>query len=107
MWEVKLVCASCGLSEWKPEGRAHYRFGEAPFDPWFALPLWFQAEFRGHLLWAFNREHLEILRVGIESKHRDLGVPGARTMLNKLPKWMLLGKNREDLLRKIERLQRL
>ena len=102
----RFACLACGLSEWKTLPGAYSRCFGRPVDPWFALPLWLQLEFRGQLLWAYNREHLEILRSGIESKLRDVWRPETHNLLHKLPKWMLLGKNREDLLRRIERLQR-
>ena len=76
----------------------------APVDPYFKLPLWLQIECEGETLWAYNRRHLAYLRLYVEAKLRETGRSGHRTMGSKLPKWMLLAKNRDAVLKGIERL---
>lgn len=73
-------------------------------DPYLRIPLWLQTECCGEILWAYNRRHLAFLKEIVGSKLRDIGEPGRPNLGNKLPKWMLLAKNRDEVLRQIDRL---
>ncbi|MGV3617481.1 MAG: hypothetical protein ACO1SV_19315 [Fimbriimonas sp.] len=68
-------------------------------------PLWLQTNYRGHVLWAYNREHLAFLEDAIAAELRPGSPSGMRGLRNKLPKWMLLAKNREGLLKAIEKIR--
>lgn len=78
-------------------------------DPWFGLSLWLREECcGGQLLWANNALHLDYLLRFIASKERDRDFPsppGNRGLAYKLPKWMQLASNRDELLRAGERLR--
>jgi hypothetical protein len=93
----RLSCASCGLS--RGTSGTTSRWGAA-VDPWFGAPLWLQAPFRGHTVWAFNLGHLKVLRdfvaAGLRERTPAQGAP--MSILEKLPDWMTSAKNRDDLL---------
>src|SRR5687768_9071979 len=59
---VEIECPGCHRSaelplQWQPAA-----FTGEPVDPVFGLQLWLQAPCCGHVLWAYNREHLEVIR---------------------------------------------
>jgi hypothetical protein len=82
-----------------------YRDGR---DPYFGLPLWLVADCRGHALWAYNTEHLDLLESFVSARVREPGrrLPAARSsLIEKLPSWMKQAKHRDDILRAIARLR--
>jgi DNA-directed RNA polymerase subunit RPC12/RpoP len=104
-WPRRFVCPACVHTEaWSPTGRrAHWAVAA---DPFFRLPLWLQADVRGHRLWAFNTTHLTFLEhyVAATLRERPLGFSGM-TLIAKLPAWLKSAKLRPDLLRIITRLR--
>ncbi len=80
-------------------------------DSVFGLPLWLQKDFRGNLLWAFNYEHLTLLRQYIGAKLRERGVSPRTSlrknsaMLSRLPAFKTKAANREALLKLIAQLE--
>jgi hypothetical protein len=98
------VCPTCSLRlsfaiTWK-----RVEFAGKPVDPAFGLPLWLQRRCCGHILWAYNREHLETLRAYVGAKHRQRYFHGKWSMIARLPSWIKSAKNRESVLRCIDRL---
>ncbi len=80
-------------------------------DPYFHYPLFFQTNFRGKTIWALNREHLQYL---IEYLSADLRTvqpdyhqtyKTIRTQSDVLPAYMKYAKNREDIVKKLKKLQ--
>jgi hypothetical protein len=71
------------------------------------LPLWFRANFRGHVFWAVNADHLDLLERVTRAKLRErpmiqLAKVSERFKTNQnmpfnLPGWILSAKNRPDL----------
>jgi len=119
--DVRLVCASCGhskiLSEKPTEiihssnekiisGR-HYFIGGG-IDPFFHLPLWLTENLDGNLFWAYNIEHIEFLENHIQAKLRERNTFEYRnkSIGSRLPRWMTSKKNRELVLKTIEKLKR-
>ncbi len=118
--EIKVVCTNCGFNKRLTEQPAdvlsayndktikgrHYIIGGA-IDPFFYLPLWLQADFEGHTLWAYNIEHLNFLHEHIEAtlRARNGQEFANKSLGSRLPKWMTSKKNREPLLKKISELQ--
>jgi len=99
-------CERCG---------AIYRIpfkGRYPLEKIPGLPLWLKAEFRKHLFWAVNGDHLQLLERVIQADLRERpGSAAWRVMLTSvmpfnLPAWLLSAKNRPDLLRLIEQLRK-
>jgi hypothetical protein len=94
----RLSCAHCGLA--RESDGATSSWG-APVDPWFGVPLWLAAGFRGHTVWAFNAGHLKVLRdfVAAEMRERTPTSGAAMSMLEKLPDWMTSAKHRDELIK--------
>ena len=99
----RLRCLACGLSKdaYPPERV----FGE-PVDPYFQTPLWLQADCCGELLWAYNAAHLDLLESYVAARLRERGmVPGSMSLVERLPAWLKSAKNRDPILRTIQRLR--
>lgn len=106
--KLNVQCGSCGQSyQLQPDhAEIHVVFkdlGNAT-DPYFELPLWLQGEIKGNVFWAYNYEHLEYMKKYIEAKIRERH-PVHMTLLAKLPNFIKYAKNREDLLKLVERLE--
>jgi hypothetical protein len=100
-----LRCPTCGLGKDASPSGATYG---GPFDPYFQLPLWLQAECCGEVLWAYNAEHLDLLESYVGAKLRERGLDRRwSSMLERLPTWIKSAKNRDEVLRGIERLHTL
>ena len=75
-------------------------------------PLWLKANFRRHVFWALNVAHLEQLERVISCSLRERPIVRSRRqkftmrMPFNLPAWMLSAKNRDDLLKLIQRLRK-
>ncbi|MDF4249087.1 hypothetical protein [Streptomyces sp. WMMB303] len=106
----RLVCRGCGLSrEWSgrllalPRGTA-----EPVTDPYFGLPLWLQAETRHGWLWAYDLEHLDLIRRFVQASLRERAPwyeTGPRlTLVARLPAWIKRAKNRDEILRAVSRI---
>ncbi|MBC8065313.1 MAG: TFIIB-type zinc ribbon-containing protein [Chlorobia bacterium] len=103
--QAQFTCLSCGRIDFKGlRSKPIVTILGAPVDPYFHIPLWLQSECCGEILWAYNRRHLDYMQEYVAAKLRDTGPSGRRNLGNKLPKWMLLAKNRVEVLRTIERL---
>ncbi|AEV82977.1 hypothetical protein ACWT_1958 [Actinoplanes sp. SE50] len=102
----RFVCTRCvTVAQWPPKVGVS-RWG-GPIDPYFHLPLWFQARCcGGRTLWAFNEAHLTLLAdyVGAKLRERHPREPGL-TMVARLPGWLKAADNRTEVLRTIARLR--
>ena len=101
---AQLTCAECGYIE-SLTSVTQMRLGEM-VDPFFLQPLWLRIDCCGEVLWAYNPRHLRFLREFVAEKLRDVGPPGHRNLGNKLPKWILLAKNRNQVLKAISKLEK-
>ena len=106
---VTLVCSACGHNqssnkcEWPGSTMRSV-------DCYFRLPLWLRTRCCGEELWVFNREHLEHLESFVMADHRKRAPSETnpltnRTFESRLPKWIKSSKNREGLLKGIQRLK--
>lgn len=107
----RLVCRHCGLAqEWSgglvslPRGT-----GEPAADPYFGLPLWLQTETRHGWLWAYDLEHLDLIRRFVQASLRERGPwygtgPERMTMVARLPVWIKRARNRDEVLRAVSRI---
>lgn len=118
--DTQFICTSCGLSKkWEGEISA-YEFGTdllnskgiligQPVDCYFKYPLWYKKEIRGKVLFAYNLEHLSFLEAYISSKmRRRLKINGHwrnSSLQSRLPKWMVLSKNRYLVLKVIKEIK--
>ena len=100
---ARLACKRCGLA--KSQEIASYAVGETA-DPYFGLPLWLQASCSTHTLWAYNSDHLAFLKQYVEATDRrrpvrSLAEPLNKLLASRLPRWMQLSKNRDQIVKTI------
>jgi hypothetical protein len=99
----RLTCPNCAYTTRWP-AQVHGSVWGRPVDPFFRRPLWLRTRWRSHIVWAFNRRHLEILEGYIAAELRGPSA-GSETMISQLPKWLKSAKNRKDLLVAMRRLR--
>ncbi|MDX2623890.1 hypothetical protein PV356_31030 [Streptomyces sp. WI03-5b] len=106
----RLVCRSCGIAKgWNRRVLALHRDRHAPAtDPYFDVRLWLQTETRHGWVWAYNLEHLDLIRRFVQAPLRE-GIPwhkpgGKMTVVARLPGWMQQARNRDEVLRAIARI---
>ena len=104
---ARLTCKRCGLA--KSREVASYTLGETA-DPYFGLPLFLQAPCSSHTLWAYNSEHLEFLKqyIGATDRRRPTrhsAGPLNSLLASRLPRWMQLSKNRDQIVKTIAVIQ--
>lgn len=94
--ESRVICRSCGLCR-------------VDTDRYFRPPLWLQTETRHGRLWAYNLEHLDLIRrfVSADLRERAPWYETGRkmTLVGRLPAWIKSAKNRDEILRAVHRLQ--
>ncbi|GEC05780.1 hypothetical protein SSP24_34350 [Streptomyces spinoverrucosus] len=82
--------------------------GQPATDPYFGLPLWLQVETRHGWLWAYNLEHLDVIRRFVQASLRERAPSyetGPRmTLVARLPAWIKRAKNRDEMLRAVSRI---
>ena len=68
--------------------------------------LWYTENFRGNHFWAYNDDHLKYIenyiKAGLRQRHNRLGV----TLVERLPKFVKSAKNRNDLIKLIEKMRK-
>lgn len=113
-WQkLAMHCNECGDDcEYEAHISKHFFHEGRKTDLVFGLPLWLQKEFRDDLFWAYNYEHLGLLRQYIAAKLRERGIDPRNSirknsaMLSRLPEFMKKAANRDGLLKLIEHLER-
>jgi ribosomal protein S27AE len=110
---LRLTCAHCGYVQEADSETAQLTWrsvSTAGRESSFGRPLWLADECcGGNVLWALNEPHLDYLERFVRRTTRDRDFPsppGDRGLAYKLPKWIQLACNREELLRTISRLRR-
>jgi len=89
----RLVCGSCGFAKDVAAGDSG------------RYELWYATEFKGHRLWAVNREQLAFLIAWLSGTIREADLSlDERAMVESLPKWMVLGKNRPGVLQCLQKM---
>jgi hypothetical protein len=108
----RLTCTGCAhTAEWTARptrGWWDHPEPTGPVEPWFGRPLKLRARCRGHVLWAYNLEHLDLLEGYLAAGLRIRGTTGdcqEQTMLARLPTWLKSAKNRGDVLGTIRHLR--
>ncbi|WP_144214122.1 hypothetical protein [Flavobacterium anhuiense] len=107
---ARLFCESCGYN--KVTSTQATVFGDSgnwqlSADSYFGAELWLKASFKSNVFWAYNLSHLEYLEKYISANLREHKGRTHFTLLEKLPKFYHEAKNREALLKIIERLKSL
>ncbi|MDZ4705084.1 MAG: hypothetical protein SH848_14210 [Saprospiraceae bacterium] len=109
-WQkLAMRCENCGdTCEYEASITQHHLHQGRMTDRVFGLPLWLQKEFRDELFWAYNYEHLTVLRDYIAAKLRERGInPYSNTirknstLISRLPVFIKKAGNRDDLLKLI------
>jgi hypothetical protein len=100
---ARMICTRCGLA--KSQGVDAYSLGSTT-DPYFGHSLWLQAPCSRHILWAYNRAHLEFLKqfVGATDRRRPIresAEPLNTLLVSRLPRWMQSSKNRDEIVKTI------
>lgn len=81
-------------------------YDEGITDPAFGLPLWYCDTVKGDIIWAYNAEHLKEIKSYVASKLRERSTDKFKmTMVEKLPDFIKESKNRDEVLRAIERME--
>jgi hypothetical protein len=95
---TRLVCRSCGLC----------RINTGP-SLCSRPPLWLRTGTRHGELWAYNLQHLDLIRrfVAADLRERAPWYDTGRkmTLVARLPAWMKRAKNRDEILRAVDRLR--
>ncbi|WP_327086365.1 hypothetical protein OIE66_29045 [Nonomuraea sp. NBC_01738] len=101
----RLSCGECGYVKDVTPGSAVVG---GPVDPFFLRPVWLQASCCGHVLWAYNDRHLDVLAAYVAAKLRergDLVAWAPASLVERLPTWLKTAKNRAEIMRTIGRLR--
>lgn len=84
-------------------------FRRARPGPLLRHPLWLQTETRHGWLWAYNLEHLTFLRQFVAASLRERApwydTGQKMTVVARLPVWIKSAKNRDEVLRAVERIR--
>ncbi|MBK9982654.1 MAG: hypothetical protein IPP15_09540 [Saprospiraceae bacterium] len=109
--KLKVKCEECrDECEYEAQISRHYIHHGLMCDSVFGLPLWLQKEFRSDLFWAFNYEHLNLLEQYVRAKLRERGIEnkGSKNslMFSRLPTFITSAKNRGEILKLIEEMQK-
>lgn len=110
--KLAMKCDKCGdQCEYDAHITYHSLHQGRMTDPVFGLDLWLQREFRDELFWAYNYEHLALLRQFVEAKLRERGISPRNTikknssMVSRLPVFIKKAAHRADLLKMISKMQ--
>lgn len=74
-------------------------------DPIFGLPLYYQTKIKEEILWAYNKDHLIAIKDYVSSDLRERTSHKFKmTMVEKLPQFIKNAKNREEVLKAIDKI---
>lgn len=100
-----LTCTSCGTAK-RYHTNSSYK-ASSEVEGCFETPFWLHTNCAGHKLWAVNQEHLEYLETYIAEKNRhEHRFHANLTVASRLPEWMVIGKNRDEVMHGLSKLRR-
>ena len=77
-------------------------------DYYFGLPLLLQMPCPQGILWAYNQQHLQDLKTFIQADLRERTKnSGNGSLMSRLPLWIKSAKNRDMLLKMIEKMEKI
>lgn len=99
----RLACAGCGaVADREADMRDNALVGAEPGgteDPFFRRPLWLQTRCAGHILWAYNEEHVDALSAYVGARLRERGrLSPTLAMFARLPAWTKTAEHRAEIL---------
>lgn len=106
----RLLCQHCGyIQDWVIE-RDGWTFTPASGPDIAGLNLWLQTNCCGHVLLAFNADHITCLEEYIGAKIRNVQQDPQwgccnGSLQSRLPQWMIEGKNRVEVLKALMQLR--
>lgn len=107
---ITVKCSNCGdTQDYKPRNiklEWIYNNNGQPTEPYYRLPLWLTETVKGQSLWAYNYKHLAYLKEYVAADLREKNGRLYWTMVEKLPEWMKSAKNREVVIKGIEKLEK-
>lgn len=76
-------------------------------EPYFGLELWFLTSFQGKPVWALNREHLAYLidYLSADLREKPVGQMVTKTQADHLPTFMKAAKNRDRIVKLLQKMQ--
>ncbi|WP_344320535.1 hypothetical protein [Streptomyces macrosporus] len=87
----------------------HRGSGGSARDPYLGLPLRLRTRTRHGPLWAYNLEHLDPIERYVRARPRERAHwydPGTeKTPVASLPVWIERGRNRDEILRAVDRVR--
>ncbi len=107
----RLVCRHCGLVKATLSRHLVFLRGttRGMTDPYFGTPLRLQIETRHGWLWAYSPEHLTLIRHYVAATLRErtpsCDTGWKMTLVARLPRWIKNAKNRDEVLRAIDRIR--
>ncbi|MFK7049991.1 hypothetical protein FLACOL_00123 [Flavobacterium columnare] len=108
--EIKVKCPHCNHSETVKaklkEIEFEFKFDiEGVRDPFYNCSLWYQQEFKQNVFWALNNDHINYLEryIVADLRERNSKWNGGQTLVARLPKFVKEAKNRDKLLKIIEK----
>jgi hypothetical protein len=104
--EISIRCELCKHEQsYSTQCYKTFSNDKQPTDPHLGLQLWLQSPVGDDIFWAYNYEHLKFLKDYVSAKLREERVVTKYSMTQKLPNFIKLAKNRERILKVIERLE--
>ncbi len=118
--KMRVSCPHCGFNHaYKPKYTEHSIVNYKEYrrnykrpqrnegeDCVFNADLWLKKPYKNHLFWANNYQHLNYLKRYIQAKVRERNEIFCMSMVAKLPPFIKAKKNRDDLLKIIEGLEK-
>lgn len=106
--KISCRCPNCNETKhYKVAYDLTYASNKQATDPYFGLQLWLQHPIDDNIFWAYNYDHLAYLEKYVAAKLREESVVTRHSMTQKLPDFIKLAKNRDKVLKVIERLEKL
>lgn len=111
--KIKVRCPYCEefvIGDVSDKRKQHIVFTDIRHaeDPYFHYPLYFQASYRGNIIWALNREHLQYLIDYLSADLRTAPLDTCCTLKSqsdRLPAFMKTAKNRDGIVKLLTKLQ--
>lgn len=102
---LRTRCGGCNRTNTFPARGSGARVRDG-HDHWFGLPLVLKADYRSHLVWAYNLEHIDLLEGWIKADLRERSLHAHyMTMAARLPAWMKAAHARNEVLKALAKMR--